>query len=450
MTDDSTAPRSDALIMFGLTGDLGEKKLFPALYELAAAGRLGVPVVAVGRTEHSDDELFAMRDASLDGYRTADGSPVDPEIVDSIDLSYLSGDSTEAATYDELVTMIGDAQNPTVYAALPPSLFGDVAQQMSESSLSDSTRLVVEKPFGDSEDSARQLFDAITVGIGADDLFIVDHFLAKSSIENMLAVRSANALIANSVDAGKVARIDIVMDEAGGVDGRGSFYESVGAIKDVVQNHLLQTLAMLTMEPPTNDSDAAFDAARVALLTSVRAIDPNDAVLGQYDGYRDLDDVDDDSEVETFVACRLFIDDERWRGVPITIRTGKRLAADCTTATIELVDPVDADGKPRSGAIRNRIRFEVKPTASVTLELGVLDPDTHDARTAEMVVCGPDDHGGLGDYATMLDNAMSGVSRHFAHIDGVVEAWRIVAPIIDSELSLVSYEPGGDGPPTDL
>lgn len=444
MPSHSTTPtvdRADALVMFGLTGDLGAKKLLPALYELSAAGRLGVPVVGVGRSARSDEDLSVMLRDTLDGYRPAGGEDVDHDLAASIDISYLSGDSTEQSTFDELAERLAGRERPVVYAALPPGIFGDVARGIAASSLPGTTRLVTEKPFGDDAASARQLYDQVTDALGPDRLFIVDHFLAKSAIENMSTVRTTNPLIANSMCAQFVESIEVVMDEQGDVDGRGSFYESVGAVDDVVQNHLLQTLAVLTMERPADDSDQAYHDARSELLRAIAPFAPDRAVFGQYAGYRDHDDVADDSGVETFARVETNIDNDRWRGVPIRIRTGKALAADRTEAIITLrCDPDLGDEQ-----VRNRIRFTIKPNASVAFDLGTLDTDTHEASPTTVYACGPDDHGELGDYAVMLDNALAGATRHFARIDDVVTAWKIVEPLHAGPKAVVAYEPGTDG-----
>lgn len=432
--------------MFGLTGDLGEKKLFPALYELAAAASLGIPVVGVGRTEHSEAEVRSMMEESLEGFEPAGGGAVDPEVTASIELSYLAGDSTDAATYDALAERLGAVTCPVVYAALPPGIFGDVARGIAQSALPESTRLVTEKPFGSSARSARDLFDDITRSLDPANLFIVDHFLAKSAIENMLTIRTSNALVDNSMCSRFVESIDIEMAESGGVDGRGSFYESVGAIRDVLQNHLLQLLAMLTMEQPAGGSDEAVRAGRTELLEAVVPFTPEATVVGQYLGYREVGDVAADSSVETFVAARTTIDNERWRGVPVTIRTGKRLGSDSTVATVTLASPATARDGTSDGWVPNRIRFTVKPDASVIFDIGVLDPESHEPVPATVEACAPSDHGRLGDYAVMLDNAMSGDTRHFADIDSVVAAWTVVEPIVAADLAVHSYEAGSDGP----
>jgi glucose-6-phosphate 1-dehydrogenase len=427
--------------MFGLTGDLGEKKLFPALYELRAAGLLDMPVIGVGRREYSDEDVREMMAASLAEHEPAGGSPLDFDIAEGIDVTYLRGDSAEASTFEALARRLEHAKAPVIYAALPPGLFETVAEHIATSGLPATTRLVVEKPFGDGASSAQRLYQAMTDSIGADRLFIVDHFLAKSSIENMLTVRSTNALIANSMCADFVESIDIMMAETGGVDGRGSFYESVGAVKDVLQNHLMETLALVTMEPPDDDGDEAFDRSRVALLAAVERADPARSILGQYDGYRNLEDVDDNSDVETFVSCELRIDNDRWRDVSVRVTTGKRLADLGTSVTITLKDPVGS-----TTPTRNRVRFMIKPGSSVILDLGVLNGESHRPEPVEAVVCGPADHGSLGDYATMIDQALAGAKRHFANIDGIVEAWRVVDPLIGADIPIRTYAPGSTGP----
>ena len=433
--------RSDALVMFGLTGDLGRKKLFPAIYELAADGRIDGPVIGVGRSSHTDADLRRMFEEALADHRPPDGSAVDLDVARAVDLVYVTGDSTEQTVYDELAERLADRQRPLVYAALPPHLFGSVASGIAAADLPDTTRLVVEKPFGDGVESARDLYADITTSISPDRLFIVDHFLAKAAIENMLIVRAVNPLLANSLDAAHVDAIDLVMHESGGVDGRGSFYEGVGAIKDVVQNHLLQMLAMVTMETPDDDSDEAHHDARRALLGAIEPVRPNDVVLGQYAGYRELDDVADDSAVETFVSLVLSIDNDRWRGVPISLRTGKRLDEDRTEAIFHL-----RNTSPNHSSHGNRIRFAVKPDAAVSFDLDVMSPDTHQPRPTSVVACGPDGHGALGDYAVMFDNAMQGDTRHFARIDGVVEAWRVLAPLHEHDIPVDPYEPDSSGP----
>ena len=438
---DATTKRADGLVMFGLTGDLGSIKLFPALYELAASGRLdGITVIGAGRSEHSDDALNSMFHEAMEGVEPAGGGDVDPAIVDGVDLRYVSGDSTKADTYDRLLDTLGDVERPVVYAAVPPDLFGDIAAALSSSRFPDTTRLVVEKPFGTSADDARSLYDTITGEIDAEHLFIVDHFLAKAAVENLVIVRS-NAILHNSLHRGAVDRVEVVMKEEGDVEGRGSFYEGVGVVDDVVQNHLLQSLAMAMMDQPVDDSDDALISARRNLLSSMTPADPGAATFGQYRGYRDVEDVADDSTVATFVSLTTSVDSDRWRGVPITITTGKALDETVTTITFHL-SPIEGGGVDEP----NQIVFELKPQPRIVIDLQVLSSGDHRTTDERAIVCGPDDHGDLGDYATMLDNALTGERRHFADIDGVIAAWKVVDPLNGSDVDPEPYEPGSTGP----
>lgn len=430
-SDDATA---DALVMLGITGDLGEQKLFPALVELARAGRLDVPVIGVGRTERSDHDVRQMlRDATEQS---------DAEVVESIDLHYVAGDAGDVETFDGVADLLDGCGLPVVYAALPPAAFGDVARCMHESRLSAAGRLVVEKPFGSDASDARRLHDTITRYVGDDRLFMVDHFLAKAAVENLLTFRTENPIIDAVMRRGVVDRIEVTMAESFGVDGRGSFYDGVGAIADVMQNHLLQLIAVLTMERPDDASTAAFDGARSALVSSIDQLDPATTVVGQYAGYSDLDDVPDETTTETFVATRMQIDNDRWAGVPILARAGKQLAATYTEAVMV------CDG----GAVPNRLRFVVKPDTSIHLEVGILAPHHNDAsgvhgvEAVRLTACAPTDHGPLGDYATMLDGAMRGDQRHFAQIDDVEAAWRVVDRVVADPPTLRTYPADSMGP----
>lgn len=426
-----TSRRADGLVMFGLTGDLGEKKLLPALRQLAAADRLGIPVIGVGRSSMSDDELrSALREANTDA---------DDELLDSIDLSYLQGDSQDDQTYADLAERLSNASSPVIYCALPPDLFAGVGASIDQSPLPSSTRLVLEKPFGDGAENARHLHDEVTASVPADQIFLVDHFLAKASIENLLTFRTANPIIEHLLRPGVVDHVQVTMAESFGADGRGSFYESVGASKDVVQNHLLQLIAVLTMEPPPDTSTEAYDRGRAEVIDAIEPLRADDIVLGQYEGYRDLDGVDDDSEVETFMAARLAIDTSRWRGVPIVLRTGKEMEVTATEAIVSFNDD-RAAGSP------NLLRFRVKPESAITFEMNVLDPNDHGTTNRSFDICPPAQHGPLGDYATMLDGAMDGDHRHFARIEDVVASWHVIDVLRRERPDVHRYESGSMGP----
>lgn len=428
--------RADGLVMFGLTGDLGAKKLLGALGELAVAGELGHPVVAVSRSGIGVEELRERIAEALDD-RPFDDALVESAVAD-LELRSVAGDADDPDTWRQVTTELGVCERPVVYAALPPALFAATAERVAASALPDTTRLVLEKPFGTDHDSARELWTAVTDVIAPDRLFVVDHFLAKTAIENLATVRLRNAVIANNLRPGLVERIDVLLHEADGLDGRGAFYESVGAVRDVVQNHMLQMLALATMGGPADTGDAAFVRARQEILSAIAPADPARARLGQYSGYRELADVADDSDVETYAELELTIDADPWRGVPVRLETGKALHEQRTAVVFGI----------RSDAIgdRGRIVFEVSPHPCIAIELDVLDGDGHAIRTITLTGRPDDDHGGLGDYATMLLGALTGERRHFATIDGILAGWRIVDPITARRPEVLPYAPGSSGP----
>ena len=438
-------PRADALVMFGLTGDLGDKKLLPALLELARAGELDMPVIGVGRSDHSDDELRRM----LAEATATDRDDDDDGAGAGIDLSYISGSADDDATYDALVERLNGASCPVIYAALPPALFGDVAEAIAQSALPNTTRLVLEKPFGEDAASAQQLYDTIDAAIGADCLFLVDHFLAKAEVEALPVIMAGNPIINGAIGSGMVSSIDIEMLETDGLEGRGSFYESVGAIDDVVQNHMVQMLAAAVMHAPEDDTDGAYLRARAAALRSIETVRADDVVLGQFDGYRDLDDVAADSTTETFVDASTFVHDQRWGRVPIRLRTGKQMATESTAITIRwnnaaVGDAAGGDGG-WDGAAPNSIRYQVKPDPHIEISISTLDPLHHAATPLALSAELPDSHGPLDEYARMLLDAIVGRRRHFAQIDDVVESWRIVAEMRNAGPPR-PYRPGSLGP----
>ncbi len=430
MTHPSNA---NVLVLFGITGDLGKKKLFPAIVELARAGLLDGPVIGVGRSDHSDDDLWDMLVGATD--ESARG------LKSTLDLAYCKGDSTETDVYDRIAARVEEQDRVVVYTALPPSLFAGVAEQVGSSAFADRARLVLEKPFGNDRASACELFSAVTKAIDSERVFAVDHFLAKAEVEHLARFRYANPIIDAAFDRNHVDRIEVTMAEAFGVDGRGSFYDSVGALRDVVQNHLLQLIAVLLMDEPADDSAAAFDETRADLLRAMEPLDPASVVLGQFDGYLDIEGVAEDSTVETFVAAKLHVDNARWKGVDIHLRTGKELESSVTEVKVCL------------GA--NSIRFGIKPDTAIVLELQVDDEPT------EVAVCGPRGHtvgeggvlasgldkgGPLGDYATMFAGALSDDHRHFARIADIERAWEIVDPVLDRDHAPTIYPRGSAGP----
>ena len=423
--------RGDALVVFGLTGDLGHDELLPGIVLLHATGRLGVPVVGVGRSAPDDIEQL-LRDAVDPELAARTGLTVD-QLVADIDLDFVEGDATEAQTWSAIHELVGDVRLPVVYAALPPALLGDVAEQMAASSLPDSCRLVLEKPFGNDRDSAVELYDRITGQIEPARLFLVDHFLAKPAVRNLVDVRRS-PILDLALRSEHLESITIEFPEPGGLDGRGSFYEGVGGVvPDVVQNHLLQTVAGALAVPPTAPADSDDErAARVDLLRRIAPLDPGRSVLAQYDGYRALDDVDADSRVPTLLSTELEIDHDRWRGVPIRLRTGKRVAAGAFAV----------DWRLRGDGLARSVRMQIKPNASVQIDLDELDPDTHGTVTATACTPVRSDHGALDAYATVLGDALDGQRHHMTSIDEVVESWRIVESVLGAPADLQFYAPG--------
>ncbi len=434
----------DALILFGITGDLGNSKIIPALGDLERAGELdGVAVVGVGRSQRSDDDIRSMMRAGLstdDGSSPGDSGETD-DVVERIGLRYVSGDATDTSTFDELADLLGEASAPVVYAAVPPAAFGDLAQAIHASEMPGDTRLVVEKPFGTNESSALDLHREMTRSIGEANLFIVDHFLAKAAVENLFTVRTMNAIFDQLLHRRAVGSITVEMLERDDVAGRGSFYDDVGVVDDVVQNHVLQMAALALMECPEHDTAEAYHEARAATIDAM-TIRADSIVFGQYEGYGTHDDVADDSRTATYVAFTIDLDSERWRDVPIRVVTGKSLDRESTAVRFELDGPGE-----------NEIVLSVKPDPTISIGVTVLDADAPHAeptdtpiRRQEAVLCGPSAHAELGDYATLLADALGGVGQHFARIGDVVAAWRLVAPLESGDVRPQRYPRGSSGP----
>ena len=434
--------RADALVLFGATGDLAYQQIFPALQSMARRDQLRVPVIAIARQSWSFDQVCARIRESL----TAHGG-IDPPAYERLvaRLSYVSGDYQDAATFDRLRAALGAAVRPVFYLAIPPSLFGVVASSLARSGMAEHARLVVEKPFGRDEASARALNATLHESFPEESVYRIDHFLGKEPVQNLLYFRFANTFLEPIWNASYVERVEITMAEAFGVRERGKFYEEVGAIRDVFQNHLLQIMALVTMDAPRAGDGASIDAAKVALLQAVRPLALDDIVRGQYRGYRAETGVAPDSNVETYVAARLSVDSSRWAGAPMLIRAGKSLAETFTEVRVALKRPVPAlfDAATRPP---NEIRFRLSPDPSIALSANVKKDGEamagEDASLIERAQAADD----MAPYERLLGDALRGERALFGSEAGVEASWRIVEPVLGDPRPPVIYEPGSWGP----
>jgi glucose-6-phosphate 1-dehydrogenase len=440
------ASRSDALVLFGVTGDLAHKMIFPALYAMVKQGTLKVPVIGVAHSKWTLPRLRKRVTDSIKGSGGIDNRRALDHLLSL--LMYVDGDYKDANTFKAIKTALSSARRPAHYLAIPPSLFETVIKGLGTARLAENARVIVEKPFGRDLASAQELNHVARSVFPEDSIFRIDHFLGKEAIMNLLYFRFANSFLEPIWNRNYVASVQITMSEAFGVGGRGPFYETAGCLRDVIENHLFQIVALLAMEPPAERDYGAVHNEKAKVFQAVRPLTPDDLVRGQYTGYRKEPDVAKNSDVETFCALRLFIDSWRWDGVPWYLRSGKYLADTATEVLVELKPPPQrlfADSDPATGPA-NYLRFRISPDSAIALAARVKVAGKEYVGDQQELYLSEQQQGEGSPYERLLTDAMTGDGALFAREDEVEAAWAVVDPVLKNHHRVRPYKRGGWGP----
>jgi glucose-6-phosphate 1-dehydrogenase len=434
--------QSDAFVFFGATGDLAYKKIFPALQAMVRHGHLDVPVIGVARAKWSLEQFRAHARKSLEEHGGVDEAAF-AKLVKL--LHFVQGNYDDPATFDALRKELAGAKAPIHYLAIPPSMFGDMVRHLGESGCATNARVIIEKPFGRDTESAKQLNKTLHRVFDESAVFRIDHYLGKEAVQNLLILRFANTFFEPIWNRNYIESVQITMAENFGVQGRGKFYEEAGAIRDVIQNHMLQIIAILAMEPPATTYHEAIRDEVVKVFRQIKPLDPSALVRGQFVGYKDEEGVDKNSTVETFAAVRLDIDSWRWNGVPFFIRAGKCMPVTRTEVIIALKRPPVAKLARGQG---NYMRLSLSPEVAIAMGVRVKKPgEAMVSAASEMSFVRHPSHDEMDAYERLLGDAMAGDPMLFAREDAVEAAWKVVEPVLDNVTPLYPYEKGTWGPP---